>query len=414
MEAKRTQMLTAFLIGTGLTAILAGSAYLVHQHRPRTDLTRSTAEEIRATGKCAECHVHVTKGVLEHFTRSKHHDVGVTCLDCHKPHQGQDGLEHNGFEITRDVTALNCAGCHEDEYRQFAVSRHAGASWGAVHGAKDFSPEQLAMTEKAHPDSANRPPHALVALQGEAAAKSGCESCHSIGKPNADGSFGQCTECHSVHNPSVSLARLPETCGQCHMGPDHSQLEIYNESKHGVLFRAEQHTYNLSRAPKELRVNDMPVPTCSTCHMSGLEGRAVTHNVSERLSYWLFSAISDKRPNFDMARGQMQMICSNCHAFSKVLAVYEAADAVVENTNKRVAEAMNIYEGLKRDGLLTPAPFDEAIDYLIFDLWHYYGRTAKHGAFMGGGDFVQWHGNYEIMHSLIKLQEMEKALRGKK
>jgi Seven times multi-haem cytochrome CxxCH len=29
------------------------------------------------------------------------------------------------------------------------------------------------------------------------------------------------------------FARLPSTCAQCHMGPDHSQIEIYEESRHG-------------------------------------------------------------------------------------------------------------------------------------------------------------------------------------
>ncbi len=34
---------------------------------------------------------------------------------------------------------------------------------------------------------------------------------------------------------------------------------------------------------------------------------------------------------------------------------------------------------------------------MYFDLWHYFGRTAKHGAYMGGADYVQWHGNYELI-----------------
>ena len=46
----------------------------------------------------------------------------------------------------------------------------------------------------------------------------------------------------------------------------------------------------------------MPVPTCATCHMSGLEGQKVTHDVTERLIYWLFAATSEKRPNFSRGR----------------------------------------------------------------------------------------------------------------
>jgi hypothetical protein len=73
-----------------------------------------------------------------------------------------------------------------------------------------------------------------------------------IGKPNEDGTIGSCTECHSRHTSSVALARLPTTCGQCHMGPDHSQMEIYNESKHGVMFAAQRNLLNLNADPRTL------------------------------------------------------------------------------------------------------------------------------------------------------------------
>ena len=61
---------------------------------------------------------------------------------------------------------------------------------------------------------------------------------------------------------------------------------------------------------------------------------------------------------------------------------------------------------LRDDKLLTPEPFDEPIEFLAFDMWHFYGRTAKHGAYMGGADFVQWHGFYEMT---VKLAELKRA-----
>jgi hypothetical protein len=53
------------------------------------------------------------------------------------------------------------------------------------------------------------------------------------------------------------------------------------------------------------------------------------------------------------------------------------------------------------------------IEFVYFDLWHYYGRTAKHGAFMGGADFVQWHGNYELLLHKVELKEMAHEIRAK-
>jgi len=39
---------------------------------------------------------------------------------------------------------------------------------------------------------------------------------------------------------------------------------------------------------------------------------------------------------------------------------------------------------VRNEGLLTPAPLDGPIELTELDVWHCYGRTAKHGAFMGG------------------------------
>jgi hydroxylamine dehydrogenase len=48
------------------------------------------------------------------------------------------------------------------------------------------------------------------------------------------------------------------------MGPDHSQIEIYNESKHGVIFAAQEKSLNLDAAAGSLTTRDMFVPTCAT------------------------------------------------------------------------------------------------------------------------------------------------------
>ena len=66
------------------------------------------------------------------------------------------------------------------------------------------------------------------------------------------------------------------------MGPDHSQIEIYNESKHGVMFAAQRNLLKLDADPRTLTTRDMFVPTCATCHMSGINGLKVTHNPSDR------------------------------------------------------------------------------------------------------------------------------------
>ena len=163
--------------------------------------------------------------------------------------------------------------------------------------------------------------------------------------------------------------------------------------------------------PATLTTRDMFVPTCATCHMSGLEGMNVTHDTTERLSYWLFADISEKRPGYALGQAEMKEVCLKCHAATTIDEHYEEAEAVIASTNEKVVAAKKVVSDLRAEGLLTPAPFDEPIEFLEFDLWHYFGRTAKHGAFMGGADFVQWHGYYEMLSKMVELEHIAGELR---
>ena len=398
-----------------IACVIGGSlmlaALMINRARPTDPAGGASAVFTEASGRCAQCHRQETAAVVHQFERSEHSAANITCYDCHQALEGQEELEHYNFVMARDVTSLNCAACHKTEYDQFARSRHALPAWGAVNGAAGVSEELLGLSERYHPGAVARPANALARLEGESATATGCLGCHDIGAPNADGSIGSCTECHSRHSTSIELAREPSTCGQCHMGPDHAQLEIYSESKHGVLFNAQRRDLNLAADPKRLTTADMPIPTCATCHMSGLDGLKVTHDTTERLSYWLFAEVSDLRPGHLAAQTQMQETCLKCHASTSVERFYSEAEEVVSATNDHVRETRDLMAGLRADGLLTPEPFDEAIEFVYFDYWHYYGRTAKHGAFMGGADFVQWHGNYELLLKRTELEEMAAALR---
>jgi hydroxylamine dehydrogenase len=397
----------AVVIGTAL--LVAG--FMVNWYRPKVVTEQPTAALIRASGKCAECHLNQQYSVVHEYELSVHAQRNVNCLECHQPAEGQKPRDHHGFVIADRLTAGNCRSCHERVYQQFVRSRHAAPSWAAVYGDKDLTPEQVAFAEQYHPGSVKRPPHPLVGLEGGPAAQSGCVACHAVGRPNADGTFGNCTACHTRHTASVEVARLPATCGQCHMGPDHSQLEIYEESKHGILFQAQRKLLNLSAPSAQLTTRDMFVPTCATCHMSGLNGLNVTHDPSERLSYNLFAEVSEKRPNAARAQATMKHLCRNCHAQTVIDRVYGEAEKVVTTTNEKVKASKEVIESLRRDKVLTGMPFERPIDFLYFDLWHYYGRTSKHGAFMGGADFVQWHGNYPLLKHGVELKAQADELR---
>ena len=153
------------------------------------------------------------------------------------------------------------------------------------------------------------------------------------------------------------------------------------------------------------------MPTCATCHMSGINGLGVTHDPSERLSYFLAAEVSPKRPNYDRAQANMKQVCTKCHTPPTIDKVYRAAELVVAATNEKVQASNRVIDALRKDGVLSTKPFQHPIDFAYFDLWHYYGRTAKHGAFMGGADFVQWHGNYPLLKSAVEIESQAAELR---
>jgi hydroxylamine dehydrogenase len=406
----------AIVIGTALLV----SAFMVNHYRPPVTTAPATEQVITASGKCVECHIQTHYSVVQEYQLSVHAKKKINCLMCHQPAKGQEAVSHNGFTIAKHLTAANCRSCHEEIYQQFLKSRHAAPSWAAVYGTSggkahqqpDLTKEQVEFAEKLHPGGAKRAENPLVSIEAKSTIGVACAGCHGVGRPNADGTIGNCTSCHTRHLASVELARTPRTCGQCHMGPDHSQIEIYEESKHGILFEAQKGLMNLKVRSKDLTSKDMFVPTCATCHMSGINGGKSTHNPAERATYLLAAEVSAHRPDWEKGKAAMQEVCANCHTERTIEKVYKDAEQVVADTNASVTAVKTIVEGLKKDGLLPPGKFKHPLDFAYFDLWHYYGRTAKHGAYLGGSDFIQWHGTYPLLKSSVEIQHMAEQLRG--
>ena len=109
----------------------------------------------------------------------------------------------------------------------------------------------------------------------------------------------------------------------------------------------------------------------------------------------------------------MKQVCNQCHARTLIDKMYSDAERVVVSTNQQVQQAADLMAALKAEGLINGPPFSQPIDFLYFDLWHYDGRTSKHGAFMGGADFVQWHGNYPMLKKMVELKATAEDLRGR-
>ena len=242
-----------------------------------------------------------------------------------------------------------------------------------------------------------------------------------IGRLNLDGSRGSCSACHSRHDFSPRRARQPENCGKCHLGPDHPQKEIYEESKHGVAFRDLKDDMNLDGESWILGEDYSAAPTCATCHMSGhmRNGGEVTHDPGERISWTNRPPVSlvmdtdinhaivketdpEKRrlliaDSAENKRDRMKLVCSHCHTPDYVNAFYQQYDDLVILYNEKFAKpGSQIMATLASEGLRSPTQFDEEIEWTWFFLWHHEGRRARHGASMMAPDYTHWHGMFEV------------------
>ncbi len=389
------------------------------------------------TKHCIACHSEKGAGkvIVEQWKNSKHAEVGVGCLECHAAEKDDiDAYEHEGSLIATIVTPHDCARCHEYEAEEFMTSHHADA--GMIMGSLDNVLAEVVEGHTAFNDGSNP------------AAASGCWQCHGsrveiltdeegnpayddngilkldpktwpntgMGRINLDGSKGSCTACHNRHHFSVGQVRQPDNCGKCHMGPDHPQLEIYNESKHGINFHAHREKMNLEAQPWIVGEDYSAAPTCATCHMSATPDQPVTHDVGDRISWTLRPKVSEKIDAAELAkyeaagepfpegfltweqrRKNMQGVCKQCHTRGYVESFYFQYDNQVVLYNEKFGKpALALMKSLRSNGFLTSANFDEKIEWTYFYLWHHEGRRARMGASMMGPDYTQWHGNFEV------------------
>ncbi|MCB9459718.1 MAG: nitrate reductase [Anaerolineaceae bacterium] len=410
----RTRLLFSGMAITGF--ILIAGALLVGfgiddegRFRPSSNAVLAQGIE-SSTDECVVCHTDHTPGIVNQYGESDHFRNNVSCSSCHLVESDYPGsVQHPDadFSVLPLSSPAQCAECHREQVQQFNLSRHALPAYVAYQGTDGLSEEHLelytSIPEHGNVDSRGR--NSLHALEGPDVTYFACETCHDVGEPQPDGSIGNCTDCHIRHEFSLEQVRKPETCNACHIGPDHPQWEIYQESGHGIAYMTGGDDWNWDAEPGNLTTVDFPAPTCATCHMSGFGLSATTHDVGDRLTWYLASAISTRRPAWQENKVRMQNVCLACHSNNFIDNFYERGDAIVESINAWVELSDYMMAQLKENDLVTAAPFDEPIDFTYFNLWHHWGRTAKFGAWMQGADYVQWHGAYEILHELAELAE---------
>ncbi len=475
MTLKTKQWIIAVLSAFFLLSLIFVQWIEVARKKQEAGLAKYPIHVPATSKSCVDCHTQKTPGIVEHWTFSTHARKGVGCFDCHRAEPGDaDGFQHEGSFMATIVTPQDCARCHEDVAKEFTASHHAKAG-NILASLDNFLAETTEGARTPFNPHSPTPGKVVDRVNGMASAASGCQQCHGskialksidggkltvddfkpdaqgrptnldavakimkdaegkpvfdegtwpntgIGRINLDGSLGACSACHSRHDFSPRRARQPENCGKCHLGPDHPQKEIYEESKHGVAYRDLKDWMNLGADSWILGKDYSQAPTCATCHMSGHtrnEGK-ITHDPGERISWTNrppVSLVMDTDINHKIVtetdpdarrklihdtaedkRNRMKVVCSHCHTPSYINAFYKQYDDLVILYNEKFAKpGKAIIEALRKQGLITPTEFDEEIEWSWFYLWHHEGRRARHGASMMAPDYTHWHGMYEV------------------
>jgi hydroxylamine dehydrogenase len=433
----RRYLIASTLVAGVISLFLAGNVLAQGQNVPKVKefrLERSMPKEAVA---CIECHKVVHPGIFSDWANSRHASANVTCYDCHKAESFDPDVSKEHYKqyerrdmkygskdyrvpVTAVVTPKDCSRCHPDEAKQYARSKHANTLY--VIWQID--------------------PWLNKGMNSDFERASGCFHCHGtvvkktkegeldpltwpnvgVGRVNMDGSLGSCTSCHTRHRFSVMEARKPEACGQCHLGPDHPQIEIYMESKHGDIYTGFGDQYNWNAAPGTWSAGvDFRGPTCAVCHMSGGGTVLTSHDVTERLAWESQAPLSirpeDFKPfpakvNHEVEREKMKQICEQCHGDEWVDGQFIMYDKVNEEYNEVYFKpAKKMLDELYEKGLLDKTKyFDEELEVEFYELWHHEGRRARFGAAMMAPDYAWWHGFYECKKRYNNFMEKARDL----
>jgi hypothetical protein len=387
--------------------------------------------------ECVTCHTNVTPNIVGDWKLSKHSKAEVSCSVCH----GEHHMSEEDVDKSLPMKPDRCIMCHQVRGDQFKKGKHALA-WSSM---------------KAMPTAHWQPMAMIDGMKG-------CGGCHKVGikadaeikemRENGAGfGYASCDVCHTRHTFSVKEARQPQACQTCHMGFDHPQWEMYSSSKHGVRYLLKQN----GTLPETTAA-----PTCQTCHMRegnhevrtawGFYGVRLPlpedkKQAEARKTYLKALGMLDpegkptarmnvakKEDFFRMTqkewseeRVKMLKACNSCHTLSFARRELEKGDQTVRETERLLAEAIQIVANLYRDGILKkPKNYNYAfpdfltlhdapttIDHKLWLMFMEHRMRAFMGTFHANPDYAFWYGWSRMQQSLVEIREMAEDLRKK-
>lgn len=354
---------------------------------------------------CVDCHKGKTPAAVRQWQESAHMRAKVGCRDCH-------GADHTVIlKGEARVSAKVCARCHAKAYNEHIASRHGmglHSGWGCTRNLANRDPRECGFC---HEEGSSIPKSniqcARFLKQSSEMGEIGCNRCHQV--------ESSCASCHANHSTDLRLVRDPASCAPCHMGPDHPQWEMWQTSRHGVIYST---------------LGSKMGPDCQACHMP--KG---SHDVSRGLTITSgsvpFAPAAAKK-----GRAEMLAICTGCHAPAFATRELASGDAVGSQSRTLVKEAEGIIAALNDEGALDPMPdkrpphplsgnqlvldaqmlYEDTshIERLLFKMKKYdLAKTIK-GAYHQNAAYTHWLGNAELKMDLIDIKSEATRLRERK
>ncbi len=437
-------------------------------------------EDTQANGDCIGCHTTVTPGIVKQHlgspmanTKIKEDNVG--CTDCH----GDKHTTMKDFAKASMPTAETCAECHKDEHEKYIKGKH-NLAWFAMKSQIAWHGQPASIAKQGYKGCSGCHKLGEKGLEG---IRQGHDTIVSDGgKEAATYNYGnsQCDACHTRHTFTKAEAADPRACSNCHMGFDHPQWEMYMSSKHGIGWDIDGNETN-GRMPtcQKCHMSEGDHEVVTAWGFLGLriptkENVLALIKVAPSLKKQLTSLAAalpsghfddlDDNPQwtfdraiilqaagvldanlqptarfieivvqgraargpdeFNQLRRKMKATCNECHSIGFTNEHFEASDDVIRAADHEFAKAIQVVQGLYKDGILTkPEGWEYAPDLLqyydaktsieqeLYMIMLEYRQRAFQGAFHGSNDYMHWYGWAPLNTAVNVIMEEAEKLR---
>ena len=241
------------------------------------------------------------------------------------------------------------------------------------------------------------------------------------------------------------MARSPQTCAECHKGPDVPAYKVYQVSKHGGLYGAMGKKWDMEAVPWVVG-RDFKAPTCAACHVSlvtDANGKVLakrTHRMTDRLSWrimgFMYAHPQPKNPDTSLIRNKaglplptnldgsfasdylispkeqkkqraaMSAVCLACHSSQWAEGQFARYENTIRTTNQATLGANRLMHRIWSQGLATgpgtkESLFDEYIERLWVEQWLFHANITRYASAMMGADYGvfaggRWQMNRDI------------------